>query len=210
MKFVGDLDFWEEEDFTCSSCNQTWKGKQLSFSDLEGDVGEMACPQCDKVLVGVCAGSLKPAGSPAKQPPKWASDIAKIVAGRHEQWKQNKLTSPEQLPEVAGESFGIIWDLGPDATGKPAEALLDQGYIFRVGDQVIWAEPNFFEDYDRYPEVAAIFVAKYGDRLKDIKVTPPAAKSLLGDALRAGEFIDQSRRQFFRTDDASRSDWLTS
>jgi hypothetical protein len=209
MKFVGDLDYWEEEDFQCSSCIQTWKGKQLKFSDLEGDIGEMACPRCNKVLVGVCAGSLKPAGSPTKQPPTWASDIAMIVAGRHEYWKQNKLTCPEQLPEVAGESFEIIWDLGPDVTGKPAEALLDQGYIFRVGDQIIWAEPSFFEDYDRYPEVSAIFVAKYGGRLKDIKITPSAAKNMLGDSLRAGEFIDRARRQFFFADEKGESDWLT-
>jgi hypothetical protein len=208
MKFVGDLDFWEVEEYSCPNCGKSSVGNQLVFSDLEGDIGEYACPECRKVLVGVCAGSLKPVGTPTKPRPGWVTEIEARVSQRFEFWKTHKLVSPDQLPDLAEESFEILWDLGPEAQGDPVEAVLAQGYIFRVGNRVTWQEPDIYEDYERYPEVAKIFIAKYGDRLLDIKVTDRAAKSMLGDSLRAGETIGQHREQFFGNKGRDLADWL--
>lgn len=208
MKFVGDLDFWEDEEYVCPQCGKSSAGRQLLFSDLEGDIGEYACPECRHVLVGVCAGSLKSAGTPTKRKAGWVAETEARVSERFEFWKTHKLVSPDQLPDLAEESFEILWDLRSDAQGDPVEAVLAQGYIFMVGDRVIWQEPDIYEDYARYPEVAELFIAKYGERLRDIKVTVRAALSLLGDSLRAGEIVSQHRERLFGGKERTLADWL--
>ena len=83
------------------------------------------------------------------------------------------LTAPEQLPELEGDKLVLTWD------------QIEADSIILHGDLVIWRERTGWEVYERFEEIAAILIEKYGRRLVDIVPTPRSLYALYGDSTRA-------------------------
>lgn len=83
------------------------------------------------------------------------------------------LYSPDQLPELEGETLILIWD------------QIEADSLILHGDAIIWREKTGWEVYDRFEEIAVMLKQKYGKRLIDIVPTPRSRYALYGDSTAA-------------------------
>ena len=95
---------------------------------------------------------------------------------------QFPLYSPQQLPEIAGESLTLTWD------------QLEADSIISHNDTIIWREQTGWEVYDRFEEIAVILKHKYGRRLLDIVPTPRSLYALYGDSTAASAHVAHARQ----------------
>lgn len=87
-----------------------------------------------------------------------------------------------QLPDIAGNEIIIHWDFDGENT------------LVLHGQDVLWKEPAYFENYDRYLEVGNVLLKKYGIRLKDFAPTAASKYNLFGDTSRASSEVDYFRK----------------
>ena len=67
--------------------------------------------------------------------------------------------------------------------------------MLRWGDEVLWREPAFWEDYETFLTVADVLRRKYGPRLKDVVPSGSAESNMWGDRLSAPSWIEEARRR---------------
>jgi len=88
------------------------------------------------------------------------------------------LKSADQLPDIEPGPTTLIWDV------IYGEGLGDDGFIVILdGDREIWREISFFEEYERFREIATILWQKYGETLRDLEPTQGSWLNLGGDKL---------------------------
>jgi hypothetical protein len=100
-------------------------------------------------------------------------------------WRADRLTSPEQLPDVRAKKFTLFWDNDRDT----------EEIIIRTRSRVIWRQPLAYEHYDFFVGALKILKAKYGRALVDVIPTERAHLYLWGDRLSAPEICDAARRK---------------
>ena len=82
---------------------------------------------------------------------------------------EEKLKSPEQLPDIEGRKLAFTWDQeGEDS-------------VVRCGERIVWRERTGSRAQSRFGEIAAILQRKYGSRIKDLVPTPAAEAALYGE-----------------------------
>ena len=75
---------------------------------------------------------------------------------------QVRLSSPLDLPDIDGECIKIEYSLEEvQGSNHPVDIVL-----IHNGAE-LWREISFFEDIERFVEIAQILVEKYGNRLAD-------------------------------------------
>lgn len=65
-------------------------------------------------------------------------------------FERRQLRTPEQLPDLDGDDLILVWDRD------------GRDNVICYGAQVLWREPGYNEDYERFEVVAEILYAKYG------------------------------------------------
>lgn len=173
---------WKTLQWNCRHCGWSGLGEQMEIYDIFEGVNEMACPICKEKIGAVSW----PTQAELKENFDKLSPGDKILVtlseAHHNEFALRKLSSPEQLPELPGESIVLIWDIERYDGGDT---------IIRYGDQVVWREPAFYEGYERFIAVAKILTRKYGSRLKDFVPSKNSGLFLYGDRIST---IDQIRK----------------
>ena len=181
-------DDWKPAMLECPKCG--WKGTFEEGSvEYHNALIDSSCPRCEErppILAMVSFPTIK------ESEENWEklSDSEKQRVQEHKRWRTEyhaaKLTSPEQLPDISGETVSLCWDYKRGDTNQPTT-------IIRHGDTEIWRELCSFECYRRYGEVVEILKEKYGTRLVDVEPTPASETYLYGDRLSALDFVREIR-----------------
>ncbi|MGV3723050.1 MAG: hypothetical protein ACO1SX_19290 [Actinomycetota bacterium] len=112
----------------------------------------------------------------------------------YEQWETEEPLrldrDPPELPELEGDRLVFTWDVvGREDVEIPEVKQL------RMGDQVLWQERCYWENWERFLEMAAVLRQRYGDRLYDLVPTQASLDSLYGDRLSAPNSVDAARAE---------------
>jgi hypothetical protein len=108
------------------------------------------------------------------------ADLPNVQAceARWEEFESIKLTSPDQLPDVEGEPLHFIWDRDVGET-----------IAIKLGERVLWREPEWYECWPRFNQIKAILIAKYGHRFSSLTPTERSEIMLFGDSLTASDRV---------------------
>ena len=104
--------------------------------------------------------------------PKFREQLAHAQA-RIDRFKQEKIESVNQLPELDDEMLEFTWDIA-DAAGEKYQ-------VIRLGDAELWREVAFSDNIRRFNEVKELLRMKYGNRFKMLKPTEASQEWLCGD-----------------------------
>ena len=133
----------------------------MEFYEVFADVNEMACPNC-KDKIGAVSSTMELEDN------------------------FDRLSSPEQLPELPGESIVLIWDIERYDGGDT---------IIRFGEKVVWREPAYYEGSERFIEIVDILIQKYGSRLRDLIPSENSELLLYGDRIVSIDLIGKCREK---------------
>lgn len=170
-RIVRYYDYEENEELTCPRCgwNGTAKeGDKESYSELF----DVSCPNCEQMLLIVSYPTTGETEEAAKGGNKEALEELASLRRRHEfleSFERDRLRSPQQLPELEGETLSFVWDQEEKRT------------VIRIGDMVIWSEPAIYEGWERFNEVKNVLKQKYGPRFHRITPTMRSEMYLYGD-----------------------------
>lgn len=171
---------WQHEAFTCERCG--WTGS-VGLEDLEaGDVAAIIeCPKCYKSLGVVLYPNLKDTKEAAAQGNEAATKALPDFEARinHnwellEKFEQEKIHSPDQLPELEGEDLAFVWDFVKAEDGEFYQ-------VIKLGDVELWREFAFFNNMQRFEEIKELLRAKYGRRFQSLTPTSASIDWLSGD-----------------------------
>ena len=188
------LDDWRTHEYECPKCQ--WKGIGLYLNQDEAQDGtyHLSCPNCRSVLEEVRAPSEDQRNVEISA---MAEALNTVLLENPEgsramlldQFDQEKLRSPEQLPDVEERDFVVTWD--QDGDGFVGNILI------KLGDRVLFREPLLYENYQHFAEVAEILKQKYGDRIKDFTPTERSETYLYGDDYSGPRVVQESRARLF-------------
>lgn len=165
-------------------------GRALAEMFAEG--AEFVCPDCGHDLGFHAFPTLEAMlGDPRADPADRA--MAATISRRLERHERTKLVSPEQLPDLQPPPAILAWDV-VETQNDESEVLI------LAGERVIWRELSFYENYERFGEVAAILKQKYGPALVDLEPTRRSWVDLYGDRLAAPGIVDAVRASMARPD----------
>lgn len=176
------------EEHKCS-CGWVGQGNALAMGELFDDRSEWHCPACHEKLLVVLHPTIE------EYRANWdkLDDRERRSVESHEQfWDQFRremLRSPDDLPDVSDSSFVLTWDRSADPNSRRT--------LIKLGDRVIFSEPEVWEGYERFEEVAEILKAKYGSHLTDLIPTERSETYLYGDKMSAPRFVEDVRRKLF-------------
>ena len=171
---------WQQELLCCSRCG--WVGT-VSLDDLEDPTAcgaSIECPQCHRRIGEVLFPNLRDTEEAAAQGNEEAiRELRKFreqkahAQARIDRFKQEKIESVNQLPELDDEMLEFTWDIA-DAAGEKYQ-------VIRLGDAEIWRELAFYDNIRRFNEVKGLLRKKYGSRFKMLKPTEASQEWLCGD-----------------------------
>ena len=177
---------WRNSTLTCGACGWSGLGKETSLSESFTDGAEYQCPRCAVDFGFVVFPTLAEAATDPRADP-FDRDAARLAMSRHEQFERTKLKSPQQLPDLDPSPTTLAWD-EVATEGQSAESV-----VILHEDLEIWREQSFYENYERFGQVAALLKDKYGSTLVDLIPTKRSWMYLYGDRLSAPGFVDRVR-----------------
>jgi hypothetical protein len=195
------FDDYETPVLECSKCG--WKGTfRQGFVDYYSELMDSTCPNCKisdaPILAIVSYPTLAEARANSDRPA--IRDWVQQIETGTKSFEEQKLRTPEQLPEISADSFTLVWDFESDEhCDNPRTVIKHEG-------TAIFSEPARWEEYERYEEVAEILKVKYGNRIKDLLPTLRSEYYLCGDSGRSYDFVDQVRLRLF-VGDSTLIDW---
>lgn len=170
---------WRDESFACQ-CG--WSGRADAMSmESRSELAEYACPKCAAHLILVSyptEAEILEAAATGNEEARTMGTRVLDVERRRAEWACDALRDPSQLPELLGEVILFTWDLHD---GRPG----DNYYVITAGEQVVWRELAYYEDWERFHEVKAILKKKYGARFRSVTPTDAAKANLIGDSFKA-------------------------
>ena len=104
---------------------------------------------------------------------EWDRKNIEAAEARQADFTRRKLREPSQLPQITEPSFVLYWDFADNGSRKET--------LIKHGDHVMFAEPAFYEGYERFTEVAEILRTRYGTALRDLIPTAASKLYLHGD-----------------------------
>ena len=182
-------DNWREEQFDCPACKWHGPGSALSLGDYTLDCAERLCPVCEEFITVVLHPTIEESRANWDKVSEWDRRNIEAAEARHADFARRKLREPSQLPDIADPSFILHWDFADD--GSRRETLI------KHGDNVIFAEPAFYEGYERFVEVAEILRARYGAALCDLMPTAVSELYLYGDYSGSSRVVAAARKRIF-------------
>jgi len=169
------LSYYEYDESRAVSCACGWHGTAGEGSrEYYAELFDVSCPRCDSMLLIV----PKPTAEETRKAaaagdPRAIENLAFVE--RAEEYKarfdRERLTSPEQLPELEKRELFFVWDHERDLT------------LITVDDHVIWSEPQVWEGWWRFIEVKEILKKRYARRFRSLIPTPRSELYLYGDIL---------------------------
>jgi hypothetical protein len=176
---------WKEGEIKCKECDWSGHGRDAELGEMFSDGAEYHCPKCGQRFGFVAFPTVE---ENLSDPRAAAADrlAAEIRQARHDQFQQSKLVSASQLPDLDPIPQTLAWDV----VGDPFSETF---VVIRNGEQEIWRELSWYENFHRFAEVAAILRQKYGKALRDLIPTPRSGDDLYGDRFSAITHVDRIR-----------------
>ena len=150
----------------------------------------MECPRCDRGVGFVVFPTLKETELAAAQgnnesirdlPEKRA--WIKRLENRMARFEKEKLRSPDQLPELAGECLEFTCEL--------VQQDDEHFQVIQTGVVEVWRELAFWDHVPRFHEIMALLKEKHGSRFKSLTPTYESLDWWTGDHyLKAAEIIE--------------------
>jgi hypothetical protein len=179
---------FQEHVFVCKECGWSGKGSDTQPGEIFNEGAEFHCPQCDYRFGGLVPfPAINETLADSRSDPV-DRKIAEIVLSREERYRP--LSSANQLPDLDPIPQTLTWDV-IDADGEAWVVILN-------GEQEIWRELSFWENYKRFGEVAKILTKKYGKTLRDLVLTDGAFCDFYGDRIGAVGYADRVREALAR------------
>lgn len=177
---------WMDKSLSCPACGWNGCGRDAVAGEVFRDGAEYHCPSCQHKFGFVVFPSHEDNLSDARAGPsdRLASHIA---TRRAEQFLVTKLREPSQLPALDPRPQSPVWDV-VDGPGD------DRYVVISHGDTEIWRELSWYENFERFGEVASILQQKYGDALRDLVPTDRSKLDLYGDNLSSPAYVENVRK----------------
>jgi len=179
---------WKESDIACTECGWSGKGDDAELGEMFAEGAEFHCPQCDHRFGFVPFPTIDETLSDSRSD-RTDRKIAEIRLARFERFKP--LSSADQLPDLDPIPQTLTWDIITDPGGENCVVILN-------GEQEIWRELCWWEDYRRFAEVAKILSQKYGKTLRDLVPTRRSKDDLYGDRISSIGYVDRVRQALAR------------
>jgi predicted DNA-binding transcriptional regulator YafY len=183
---------WDAVELKCEHCN--WSG-QADAKELEpNDSGdptdcEFRCPQCNKLLMIV--DYIATIDDLVKNwdiiDPGTRSAVL-TTPERMDQFEQEKLKSPDQLPDLKNSVGFLTWNLVRHERGEISN-------VIRHGSHVIWVQPALWDGADEFVRVTAILAQRYAGRIRDIRISPEARAYLSPNRVAEHQKVEGARLQ---------------
>lgn len=173
-------EYSKEMELGCPSCGWTGRAEDAEIEEYK-DLFDVSCPKCSKMLLVVPYPTFQQTRESAAAGNLEANAALSSVLACEAWWEkfeQSKLKSPDQLPDVEGRPLHFIWD-------READDMV----AIKLGERVLWLEPEGYECWPRFNEIKAILIAKYGDRFSSLTPTERSEIMLFGDSLTASDRI---------------------
>jgi hypothetical protein len=105
-----------------------------------------------------------------------------------------RLLTPTDLPDIDNDCIKIKYSL---EDVKDSDHPVDIVLLHEMAE--LWREISFFEDIERFVEIAQILVEKYGNRLADIIVDENKIGAwLYGDKIDAPQLVNRVKKKISR------------
>jgi hypothetical protein len=185
MEKKPDYYTYKTHTYQCKRCDWQGLGAELRKGEMFDSLFEMDCPSCHQPV------TFFPYPSIQESRTNWEhlSEGERLQVERADSYRDRfnamSLKSPEQLPDIASPAFSITWDHADDMT------------VLRYGDDIIHCEPEVWEGYERYEEVALILKKRYGDALLDLVPSAASELYLYGDRISSPERLEKFRQNLF-------------
>lgn len=166
---------WRAQPYSCP-CGWKSSGDELAL-ELFDALMQLSCPTCDRHLLLVSHPTfdeIREAAARGNEEARAQLSWVERLEAKEARFERMKLRESEQLPEVEGDELHFVWDL--DEGGDLA---------LRLGDQVLWREPVFYEDWPRFNEVRELLKRRYPGRFRSLKPTDASEFYLFGDDISA-------------------------
>jgi hypothetical protein len=169
-------DYDEPEMIECPQCRWVGSGAEGS-GEYYRELFDVSCPRCDKMLLIISYPTIEETKAAAAAGNPRALEAMHGVERREKflrLFEARKLRSPEQLPDLEGESLEFLWD--EEVRGEDERLT-----VIRFGDRVVWSEPEVWEGVDRFDAVKALLKERYGSRFRSLAPTEQSELYLYGD-----------------------------
>jgi hypothetical protein len=177
---------WKSEQCKCFNCKWTGFGSELEQGDVFEQLFEMCCPSCGEHVMVISHPTNEESRANWDKESPADKKLVEVNERHHADFAKRKLSSPDELPDLAGDNLVFAWDM---SSGDMPDTII------RQGDTIIWQEPAFFDGFGRFIEVAGILSQKYGSRFQDLIQTQDSEMYLYGDNSGAPYAIDKCRQQ---------------
>ena len=187
-RHFGYYDDWKSAVLKCGQCGWTGPFQQGSVAHFE-ELIDASCPVCDTMLAIVSYPTTKES---EKNWDQLTDEEKKEFLSRQTwlaEWEAASLKSADQLPDLEGPAFTLVWDMVGREGGR--ERLYT---VVRHGDKEVWRELVCYEGYERFQEIVKLLKDKYGSRLVDVVPTQASGLYLYGDRLAAIRIVQGIRK----------------
>lgn len=181
---------WMESQLSCKQCGWHGQGKQTELGEMYRDGSEHSCPQCSGDFGYVMFPTSDEVRSDPRADPR-DRQASNLMAIRWERYERAKLVSTSQLPNLSPAPTTLIWEC-MDVPGNECDVVI------LMGDQEIWRETCWYENFRRFGEIASILRQKYGPTLVDLIPTDRSGVDLYGDSISSPAFVDRVRAELAR------------
>lgn len=175
-----------KETVSCRECGWSDLGSECVNGEIYDACWEICCPACGETIAVIDF----PLAEDLLDDPD-ASELdrkqARVTLSARDRFERTKLKDASQLPDLEGDRIYLVWDT--DDYQRPNEVLV------RYGSQIVWREPAFFENYERFEAIGRIAKEKYGDRLWDMFIAPVSTLMLYGDRIGSPDRLGAFRRE---------------
>jgi hypothetical protein len=160
----------DDMPLTCPSCGWTGCARDASMEMFQ-DLFHLECPKCPKIIAIFYFAEVKhpEPGDPGYE--EWKK--------RRDEYENQFLKTPDQLPEVEGEELDFLWDFEKNAD--------KEWTVIRLGQTEIWREPAIWEGCDWFEVRKEALKQKYGSRFRSLKPTDASKLYLYGDRWREAD-----------------------
>lgn len=177
---------WQEMECSCGKCS--WKGTAGTAARGRMHRGlylDLYCPECTEFIDLI----IFPEGESCAHRKEGLTEEELQALQEDEkaerEYAAQCLTSPDQLPELAGTDLFLHWDQVEGETQ------------IRSGDTVIWSEPVAYEAFERFERIALILKEKYGSGVKGLEPTDRSLLFLYGDYYPSMFYVAKVRKELF-------------
>lgn len=184
----GYYGFYSWRRFACPCGWRGWFG-QLS-QEMHETLFDASCPKCGTMLAIVSFPTWGDVWRAFRRGNEEASRDLKDFAEREaflRRYEARELKSPDQLPEVEGDSLEFEWDSVEVSGQREVVIRLREG-------REVWREVEAYENWLHFIEVRRILRERYAARFKSLTATDAADLYLYGDDLSARGLVAADER----------------